>query len=43
LEETNKRFFVWLGDVTIDKLTKSTFMNLANFADERGATKMVMI
>jgi len=43
LEETNKRFFVWLGDVTIDKFNKSTFLNLVNFAEENGAEKMVLI
>lgn len=42
-EETNQRFFVWLGDVTIDKFNKSTFLNLVNFATEHGALKMVLI
>lgn len=43
LEETSQRFFVWLGDVTIDKFNKSTFLNLVNFAEENGATSMVLI
>jgi hypothetical protein len=43
LEETRKRFFVWLGDVTIDKFNKSTFLNLVNFAESNGAENMVLI
>jgi len=43
LDEDKKRFYVWLGDITVDKLTKSTFMNLATFAEEKGALVMVMI
>lgn len=43
LEEDSKRFFVWLGDVTIDKFNKSTFLNLVNFAENNGANKMVLV
>jgi hypothetical protein len=43
MDEENKRFIVSLGDITIDKFTKSTFMNLANFAEEKGATSMVFV
>jgi len=43
LDEANQRFYVWMGDITVDKLTKSTFLNLANFADKNGATKMILI
>jgi len=43
LDSGNKRFYVWLGDMTIDKLTKSSFLNLANFAEERFASKMILI
>jgi len=43
LEEEKKTFFVWLGDVTIDKFTKSTFLNLANFAETNGAKQVVLI
>jgi hypothetical protein len=43
LDEDKKKFFVWLGDITIDKFNKSTFMNLANFAENNGATSMVLI
>jgi len=35
LDEDKKKFFVWLGDITIDKFNKSTFMNLANFAEKQ--------
>ena len=43
LDEVNNRFFVYLGDVTIEKFNKSTFMNLANFAEENGAKTMILI
>jgi hypothetical protein len=36
-------FFVWLGDVTIDKFTKTTFMNLVAFAEKASAAKMILI
>lgn len=37
LDQENKFFYVWLGDTTIDKLTKSTFLNIADFAEVKGA------
>jgi len=43
LDSGNKRFYVWLGDMNIDKLTKSSFLNLANYAEERFASKMILI
>jgi len=43
LDEENKRFYVWLGDITINKFTKSTFMNLADFAESKSATSMVLV
>jgi hypothetical protein len=43
LDEEHKRFYVWLGDVPLDKFNKSTFLNLANFAENNGASKMVLI
>jgi len=43
LDEEKKRFFVWLGDITIDKFNKSAFMNLANFAESNGASSMVLV
>jgi len=42
-DEETKRFYVWLGDVTIDKFTKTTFLNLVNFAEKAGSTKMILV
>ena len=36
-ETESARFFVWLGDTDISLFTKSTFMNLSNFAESAGA------
>lgn len=33
-DEANKRFFVWMGDLSIEKFTKTTFLNLVNFAEK---------
>jgi len=43
MDSENKRFYIWLGDITVAKLTKSTFMNLANFAESKGALSMVLV
>jgi len=43
LDEEKKRFFIWLGDITINKFTKSTFMNLADFAEKKGALTITVI
>lgn len=43
LEEVHHRFFVWLGDVSIEKFTKSTFMNLVDFADKAHSQKLVLV
>lgn len=42
-DETNKRFYVWLGDVTLDKFTKTTFLNIVNFAEKTGATQVILV
>jgi hypothetical protein len=42
-EESSEKFFIWLGDVTIEKFTKTTFLNLVNFGQNLGATMMVLI
>ena len=34
---------MWLGDVTIDRFTKTTFLNLVNFGQNLGSTSMVLI
>lgn len=38
-----KKFFVWIGNTDITIFTKSTFMNLANFAEEKGAEDLYII
>jgi hypothetical protein len=43
LDEEKMNFFVWLGDVTLDKFTKSTFLNLVSFAEKEGAVKMILV
>lgn len=43
LDEAREKFFVWLGDITIDRFTKTTFLNLANFAESNGAKQMVFV
>jgi len=42
-DEETKRFYVWLGDITIEKFNKSTYMNLVAFAEKIGASKLVFI
>jgi hypothetical protein len=41
--EENQIFFVMMGNVTIDKFTKTTFMNLVAFAEKTGAAKMILL
>jgi hypothetical protein len=42
-DQERQKFFVWLGDITIERFTKTTFLNLANFAENTGAKQMVLI
>jgi len=42
-DEESKKFFVMLGDITIDKFTKSTFMNLVDFCEKLNATQMILV
>lgn len=42
-EEASHRFFVWLGDTDIAYFTKSTFMNLCDFAEETGASSVTFL
>ena len=37
------RFYVWLADTDIALFTKSTFMNLCNFAERQGAQKVLLL
>ena len=32
LDKPSKRFYVWFGETTIDKFTKTTFLNIVSFA-----------
>lgn len=43
LETESKRFFVWLGDISIDKFTKTTFLNMVQLAEKAGASSMVIV
>ena len=43
METESKRFFVWLGDITIDKFTKTVFLNIVQFAENAGASSMVIV
>ena len=41
--DTDRRFFVWLGDTEFSLFTKSVFMNLCNFAEEAGALSVTFL
>ena len=43
LDPLSSRFFVWLGDLDFALFTKSTFMNLSNFAEQQGAQTITFI
>jgi len=42
-DEVNKKFFVWLGDLPLEKFTKTTFLNLTNFAEKLNCKQVVLI
>ena len=42
-EAESARFFVWLGDTDLALFTKSTFMNLSNFAEKAGARTIIFL
>lgn len=42
-EAESARFFVWLGDTDLSLFTKSTFMNLSNFAESAGARSVIFL
>jgi len=43
LNSSDKRFFVWMGEVSTSKFTKSTFMNLVDFAESNQASEVVLV
>jgi len=43
LNEENSKFFVLLGDTEFSLFSKSTFMNLCNFAEKNGASSVVLL
>jgi hypothetical protein len=42
-DEINSKFFVFLGDITVDKFTKTTYLNIVSFAEKCGASNLVLI
>lgn len=42
-DEGASRFYVWLGDTDFAYFTKSSFMNLCNFAEELGAQSVTFL
>jgi hypothetical protein len=42
-DEATQKFFVWMGDLSIDKFTKTTFLNLVNFAEKTGSQQLILI
>ena len=42
-DQARQKFFVWMGEVTIDRFTRTTYLNLVNFAENQGAKQMVLI
>ena len=43
LDEVKAKFFVFLDDITIDKFTKTTFLNIVSFAEKSGASSLIFI
>jgi len=42
-DDATKIFYIWLGDLSIEKFTKTIYMNLVNFAEKAGSSKMILI
>jgi hypothetical protein len=42
MDAAREKFFVWMGDVPLDRFTKTTFLNLVNFAEKAGAKQMIL-
>lgn len=43
MDFASDRFYVWLADTDIALFTKSTFMNLCDFAEKHGALKVLIL
>jgi len=43
MDYASSKFYVWLSDTDFALFTKSTFMNLCNFAENHGATKVLLL
>lgn len=41
--DEHQTFYVWLGDISLERFTKTTFLNLTNFAENQGATQVVLV
>lgn len=37
MDEEKHIFFVWLGETPLEKFTKTSFLNIVNFAEKAGA------
>jgi hypothetical protein len=43
LDQQNKIFYIFMGDIPIEKFSKSTLMNLANYAEKNGASSAIFV
>lgn len=43
MDYASSRFYVWMSDTDFTLFTKSTFMNLCNFAEAHGASKLLLL
>ena len=42
-DDVREHLIVWLGDINIEKFTKTTFMNLVNFGEKANCKKIVFV
>lgn len=42
-DEQRENLIVWLGDINIEKFTKTTFMNLVNFGEKANCKKIIFV
>lgn len=42
-DEVKKNFYVWIVDSSIDKFTRSTLLNIVDFAEKKGAKNLIFI